>query len=156
MWRVAAGRNGVLVDSGRRTSRIGAFNAVIVLGEAGSTDDPVRGVAIDAGPKSPTRFSGRFGQVPKVVQLPTVTTASQAATAAREMLRRNLGVPYAADFGAVTNPALQPRHPILVIRDDGTRENHIVQTLTIPLRVGPTMTGTTRERTDLVIGSAIV
>lgn len=156
VWRVAAGRNGVLVDSGRRTSRIGAFNAVIVLGEAGSTDDPVRGVAIDAGPKSPTRFSGRFGQVPKVVQLPTVTTASQAATAAREMLRRNLGVPYAADFGAVTNPALQPRHPILVIRDDGTRENHIVQTLTIPLRVGPTMTGTTRERTDLVIGSAIV
>lgn len=155
VWRVAAGRDGVLLDSGRRVTRNGTFNAVVVFGEAGSTDNPVKGVAVDAGPKSPTRWGGRFGRVPHTVQLPTVITTEQATTAAREILRRNLGVNFSADFAAVPNPALRPWHPILVIHDDGSRDTHVVETLTVPLTVGPGMTGTTRERTAIVIGARL-
>jgi hypothetical protein len=157
-WRVAAGRDGVLVDSARRVSTENAFNGVIILGTGGGGGDPVRGVAIDIGAKSPTRWGGPFGKILPPggpIQLPTVTTTGQATVAAREMLRRNLGAPYSADFGAVVNPALRPRMPVMVVQRDGNRELHVMQTVTVPLVVGPTMTGTTRERTHVSIGSVI-
>lgn len=155
VWRVAAGRGGVMLSSARRVTREGAFNAVIVLGEGGGGDDPVRGVAVDNGPKSPTRWGGRFGRVPRTETLPQVTTASQAAAAARQILRRNLGAPFSADFTAVPNPALRPRHPVMVVQRDGNRELHVVETLSIPLVADGDMPATTRERTHIVIGAVI-
>lgn len=155
VWTVAAGRGGVLIETGQRVTRRGAPNGVMVLGEGGGSAEPVRGVAIDTGPKSPTRWGGRYGKVLVREQLPTVTTEVQAEDAARELLRRRLGVPHSADFGAVTNPGLRPRMPILVRTRDGNRDRHVVQRLTVPLAVGPHMTGSTRERTHVVIGNVI-
>lgn len=154
VWRVAAGRGGVLIESSRRVSTESAFNAVVVIGTGGDVD-PVQGQAVDVGPLSPTRWGGDFGRIPHRVQLPTVNTTAQAADAAREILRRNLGAAYSADFGAVVNPALRPRMPVLVVQGDGNREVHVMQSVTIPLVAGAAMTGTTRERTNVVIGSVI-
>ena len=156
VWRVAAGRGGVMISAARRVTRDGAFNAVIVQGEGGGGDDPVRGVAVDKGPKSPTRFGGRFGRVPRVETLPQVTTQAQATAAARQILRRNIGAPFSADFSAVPNPALRPRMPVLVVQRDGNRELHVIETLTIPLTADGAMQATTRERTHIVIGSEVV
>lgn len=155
VWTIAAGRGGAMLEANRRVTRKGAPNGVKVIGEGGGDQEPVTGVAIDTGPKSPTRWGGRYGKVLVKEQLPTVTTVLQAEAAARELLRRRLGAPHSADFGAVVNPGLRPRMPILVVHKDGNRDRHIVQTLTIPLRSGPHMTGTTRERTHIVIGNVI-
>lgn len=154
-WRLAAGRGGVLLRGGRRLSRRGAFNAVVVDGEGGGTDQPARGVAVDSGPTSPTRWGGRFGKVPRRESLPGVTTDLQAAAAAREILRRNLGAYYSADFGSIVNPALRPRMVLWVEQRNGDGEKHVVETLSIPLTVDGTMTGTTRERTLVSIGSQV-
>lgn len=154
-WRLVAGRGGVLLRSSRRLSRRGSFNAVVVDGEGGGTDAPVRGVAVDNGPNSPTRYGGRYGKVPHRETLPGVTTVLQAQAAAREILRRNLGAHYSADFGSIVNPALRPRMVLWVGQRNGDGEKHAVETLSIPLTATGTMTGTTRERTLVSIGSQV-
>jgi hypothetical protein len=90
-----------------------------------------------------------------VETLATVTTTGQATVAARELLRRNLGAPYSADFTAVPNPGLRPWHPILAVADDANQDTHVVQALTIPLVADGVMSGTTRQRTHVVIGSVV-
>lgn len=155
-WRVVAGRGGVLLRSSRRLSRRGGFNAVIVDGEGGGTASPARGVAVDNGPNSPTRFGSRYGQVVHQVSIPSVTTEVQAQAAAREILRRNLGAHYSADFGSIVNPALRPRMVLWVEQRNGDGERHAVETLTIPLVADAAMVGTTRERTLVSIGSQVV
>jgi hypothetical protein len=157
LWQVKAGRNGVLVRAGRRVTRDRVFNGVVATGEAGESDaDPVRAVVVDRGPTSPTRWAsiddGGFGFVPKVYASPFIRSVGQATTTAREMLRRSLGAPYSVDFGTVVNPALRPYHPIRVTQQDGNREVHVVDRVTVPLVAGGHMTGATRETTQVVIG----
>jgi hypothetical protein len=147
VWDVYAGPGGVQVGLSRTLTRRGVYNAVVATGEGGDSGDPVRAVAIDANPLSPTCFGGRFGRVPKFYASPLLTTAGQAATAAAAMLRRLVGLPYQVDFQAVVNPALRPHDPIRIRDKAGNRELHIVERLTIPLIAGASMSGTTREQT---------
>lgn len=155
IWQARAGRDGVLISSARRVTRQGAYNAVIATGEGADQEDPVRGVAIDAGPTSPTRWGGPFGRVPTTIRSPAIRTVAQAERAAREKLRRSLGAPASADFSAVPNPALRPGHVVRVVAKDGTRDVHRVETVTIPLTPGGELTATTRQQTQVIIGSEV-
>src|SRR5690554_7219814 len=170
VWEVKAGRGGVLVQASRRLTREGVYNAVVAEGEGVDDAAPVRAVAIDTGPNSPTRFGGRFGKVPRFYKSPLLTTPAQAQSAARAILRRSLGAPYSVDFQAMVNPTLRPFDPIRVTHRDGNREIHVIVTLsstwisrvthrdgnreihvlervTIPLVPGRPMTGSTRQKT---------
>lgn len=156
LWEVKAGKEGVLLDAGRRVSREGVFNAVVATGEGGDNSaDPVRGLALDRGAASPTRWGGPFGRVPRFYSSPFITTQAQATAAAREMLRRSLGAPYSADFGAIVNPALRPYDPVRVTHSDGNREVHAMERVTIPLTASGAMAGSTREKSLVVIGSEL-
>lgn len=157
VWEVKHGRDGVMVSAGRRVSREGVFNGWVVTGEAGeSGTNPARGVAVDNGPNSPTRWApiaeGGFGQVPRFFASPFITTNAQAENAAREGLRRTLGAPFNVDFGSVVNPTLVPYDPVRVEYADFNREMHVVDKLTIPLDAESAMSATTREKTLVVIG----
>lgn len=158
VWDIKAGHNGVLVDVQRRVSREGMANAIVARGEGGDTQEPVQAIVVDDGPTSPTRWFPPddpselwFGQVPHFYSSPLVTTESQAVSAATSLLRRRIGMPYSADFGSVVLPALRPRQAVRVTQKDGTRERHLVDTLTVPLVAQRHMTGTTREQTQIVI-----
>lgn len=158
VWDISAGRDGVLVEAARRVSREGMANGVVATGE-GSSAQPVRGVAVDRGPNSPTRWDPPddpaqlwFGQVPTRFSSPILTSDEQAQQAAETVLRRKLGMPYSVDFGVVPNPALRPYHAVRVTQKDGNRETHEVETLSIPLTVAGRMTGTTKEKTHVSIG----
>ena len=153
VWTVSHGERGVLVQVGRRLSREGVYNAVVAVGEAVDASAPVRAVAYDDNPLSPTRWGGPFGQVPRIYSSPLLTTRAQAADAARSILQRSLGAPYSVDLTAVPNPALEPHDPVRV-RYPGRSEVHVIDRLTIPLVADQAMTGSTREQTGLVIGSA--
>lgn len=153
VWEVRAGRGGVLITSARRMTREGVYNGVVAMGEAGETDaPPVRGVAVDLGPNSPTNWNGRFGRVPRFYASPLIRTTAQATSAARAILSRSLGAPFSADFTAVPNPALRPWHPVRVTQSDGNREIHVIETLTMPLVADAEMPATTREKATVVIG----
>jgi hypothetical protein len=148
-WRVAAGKGGTQVEVSRELTRIGRPNAIVAIGE-GSDGVPVRAVAIDANPLSPTYFGGRYGKVPERFATPLLHEAEQAATAAAQLLRRRIGLAYSIQYSAVPDPARRPYDPGEVTYQDGNAELHILQAVTIPFRGRP-MTGTTREQTLLKV-----
>ena len=151
VWDIAAGRDGVLIDSGRSVSRIGMPNAIVATGE-GSTGQAAMGIAVDAGPDSPTRWGGRYGQVVGEFSSPLLLSNAQAERAAATRLRSLLGAVYNVSFGSVVNPSLRPRQPVWITQKDGNRSVHIVQSVTIPLDLDAAMTGTTREQRLVQVG----
>lgn len=160
-WLFAAGRRGgVLLRSSRTLSTEGMYNCVVVTGEGagggsgeeGDEPAPVRAVAIDNNPNSPTYFYGKFGPVPKFYSSPLITTHDQAVRAGTLMLRRSLGFPYNATFEISPNPAVRPWDPARIILKDGSRKIHVVSSIKIPLDAATAMTGVTREQTLTTIG----
>lgn len=149
-YEVSYGRNGVLVEMSRSLTRDGVYNAVVAQGEAPDDKPPVRAVARDMNPVSPTYWYGPFGQVPRYYSSPFITNTEQAASAAAAMLARSIGLPYSVDFTAVPNPALEPLDRVRIRYRDGSTV-HVVQTLTIPLTPSGAMEATTREQTNVAI-----
>lgn len=154
VFDVDAGENGVLLSSSRQLTREGVYNAVVAQGEAPDTNVPVRAVAYDSNPNSPTYFYGQFGPVPRYYSSPFITTSGQALSAASSILRQNLGLPYNIDFTAVPNPALEPFDPIRVrmaVRSGS--QVHVLESLTVPLTHADALKGSCREQTTVLIGS---
>jgi hypothetical protein len=153
-WDVNAGEDGVLVKASRSLTRDRVYNAVVASGESTNDEPPVRGVAVDGNPDSPTYFYGRFGPVPEYYTSQFLTTSGQATQAASSMLRTKLGLPYNMGLDAVPNPALEPYDVVRV--DYGSQtgpENHLLQSVTVPLVEDATLTATTREQTSVLIGT---
>lgn len=152
VWTVAGGAYGVLVEAAREINREGFFNAVVATGEGADTVEPVRGVAYDTGPTSPTRWGGPFGKVPRFYSSPFVTTAAQARSAARKLLLGNIGLPSSLDLATVPNPALEPWDPIAVRvgRDSYT---HLAAQVKIGLTVNDPVQVTTQDQTAAQIGT---
>jgi hypothetical protein len=114
LWTVSRGEDGVLVSASRSLSRDGVFNGVLATGEALDTEPPVRGLAVDSDPNSPTYWNGPFGRVHREFASPLLTTGAQCRLAASTILRRSMGLPYNVDISAVPNPALEPDDPIAI------------------------------------------
>lgn len=154
IWEVKAGTGGVMINADRSISRDGVYNAVVVTGEGADQIMPVRAVAYDAQESSPTFFGGPFGRIPKFYSSSFITTQEQANNAAQNILRRSLGAPYDVGLSAVPNPALRPYDPIRVVYNDGTRETHIVERVTIPFDVTGALAVSTRQSTIIHVGVA--
>ncbi|MBN6037482.1 DUF5047 domain-containing protein [Amycolatopsis sp. 195334CR] len=147
VFLVNHGERGVLTSLSRRLSRTGVYNAVVATGEQAGEMPPVRGVAVDENPFSPTYWNGPFGKVPRFYSSSFLTTTEQCTSAAKAMLERASGLPYNVDFSMVPNPALEPLDPVQVTHaDTDNAELHVLETLTIPLTAGGAMTATTREK----------
>lgn len=150
VFDVNAGQDGVLVSMNRRLDREGVYNAVVAIGQAPDASTPVRAVARDMNPNSVTFWNGRFGKVPRYFFSTFIETPDQAASAATKILSKSLGLPYNVNFVMVPNPALEPLDSIRVTHEDGF-ENHVIESITIPLDTASPMTGQTREQTDIII-----
>lgn len=162
VWTIDAGRNGVLTDISRSISREGVAN--IVVAESSSVDSsfPVRYVAADYGPNSPTRVDGPFGPVPKKFSSPMLLTTAQCRTAAETLLKKSLGLPYSINLGAIPNAALEPGDVIKVRYPEKARsrslitETHVLDEVKIPLGIGSPVMLKTRQRPVILIGELAV
>lgn len=144
---IAEGEAGVLIQASRRWTREGAFNRVIATGENTGETAPVRGVATDDNPLSPTYYFGSFGRVPRFYSSPLLATDDQAAAAAQTILNRQLGTTESVSFGALVLPQLEPGDTVRITRErSGINEDHLIDSLTLPLSATGTMTGATRAR----------
>ncbi|MGH9247986.1 MAG: DUF5047 domain-containing protein [Acidimicrobiales bacterium] len=152
VWEVRSGHGGVLVNARRQITRVGIFNAVVVTGEGGDQTNPVRAVAIDADPNSPTRFGGPIGSIPTFLSTPFVTTTAQAQAAAVQLLRTAIGAPFDMDFDAITNPSLRPFQAVRVTYDDGNRDIQLIDAVTISLDENASMSAKTRQKALILIG----
>lgn len=138
---VSGGPGGVLVRRRRRLTRKGLYNAVVANGEQVGEEDPVRGVARNTNPLSPTRWGGPFGHVPRLYDSSFLKTDEQCQNAAQAMLDRITGLPYTVSFEQVPNPALEPLDPVSI---EG--ELHVLDRMSIPLIATRTMRAETRAQ----------
>jgi hypothetical protein len=152
IWAVNAGPGGVMVNADRSLSRDGVYNAVVVTGEGADELEPVRAMAVNAQASSPTFFGGPFGRIPRFYSSSFITTQSQAENAAVNLLRKTLGVTYDVGLSAVPNPAVRPYDVLRVVYNDGTREMHIVDRVSIPLDVSTPISIATRQSTVIHVG----
>lgn len=168
VWTAHTGPDGVLVKLSGKLSRTDVTNVWVVTGEAAadtdvtdatdtSTTTPANSatedttavgpvIAQDTDPGSPTYIYGPFGRKVDTYSSSLITTNSQCANAARAKLASSLGLTKSLDFTSVINPALEPGDTIEVIREDGTRERHVIDQFSISLP-GVTMDATTRDVT---------
>lgn len=152
VWEVNAGTQGVLVNSTRALSREGVFNAVVALGESVNNTTPVRAIALDANPNSPTFWFGNFGKVPRFFSSSFITTYAQALNAAQNILTKTLGLPHSVSFASISNPALEPLDAITIDQLDVVAL-HVIETLVTPLTPLRPMTATTRRQATLQLGT---
>lgn len=124
----------------RRVTDENTYNKIVVTGEGTSNEVPVRAVAIDDDPASPTYFLGPYGTVTLRVTTPMVTTAEQAQDAADALLRRFKGATEAVEIEVVPMPALEPGDVVTVVRGRSKVEGRfLIDALRIPLGAEDTM-----------------
>lgn len=105
-WQMAEGE-GCTVTALERgfSTTAGGVNAVVVVGESVQTI-PVRGVALDLDPESPTYYYGPFGPRPVWEQTPLATTNEQAQLIAEARGRDLFGCTEQVRVSCVPNPAI--------------------------------------------------
>lgn len=139
----AADTNLVLGGETRGTFEF-TYNGVIVTGEGTDQDPPVRAVAWDTDPTSPTYYLGGYGQVPYFQSSSFLTTTEACAKAAATTLAKVKGRREQFSWPAVVNPALEPLD-IVTVTIGGSLSRLVVDKLTVPLRADEPMTASARE-----------
>jgi hypothetical protein len=133
-WQFVEGPANPATKLERRYSRsAGGANAVVVTGE-NSSNSPVRAVAIDDDPESPTYYYGSYGQRPVWETSPLVTTTDQAQRAADARLRQLAGATEVITVSGVPNHAIDPGDIAHVTRlRSGFDDTVVVQAVSLPL-----------------------
>lgn len=151
---IDSGRDGVIVSLSRGLGRDGYYNGVAVTGE--SNDDavpPPYALVTNDDLTDPLRWGGPFGKVPRFYSSSFITTTPQAVSAGESILASYLGLPYTVDLTSVPNPALEPNDIIRVTLPGGFVEDHVIESLTIPLiATGPLQVATrTKSSEDMIL-----
>ena len=133
-WQFAEGGSSVATKLERRYSRsAGGANAVVVTGE-NSSNAPVRAVAVDDDPQSPTYYYGPYGPRPVWETSPLVTTTDQAQRAADARLRQLSGATEVITVSGVPNHAVDPGDVAHVTRlRSGFDDTVVVRAVSVPL-----------------------
>lgn len=129
------------------------YNVVVVSGESQDAEDgtpkipPVRGIAEDTNPDSPTWVGGDFGRVVRFFVSPFITTQAQANQVAAALLERSLNLTERVVFDALPNPAAEA-YDVVYVKATRTRINarYLLEAFTIPLNVEDSMTGSLAKR----------
>lgn len=161
VWSV--GRGLALVDEQTDLSRDGVYNVVVATGESTDTSSvPVGpGLAWDNDPMSPTyagpdpvhhpELAGPFGVIARFYSSSLLTSLSGCQVAAQSLIADALGLAKTVGFETLINPALEPGDVVLVERDDGSYENHLIDSFTIDLTAA-SMACATRATTTRLLG----
>ncbi len=114
-------------------------------------------VLLDNNSLSPTYYDGPFGRVPEFFHSEFITSDAQAADVAAARLARQLGTTQSISFGSIVNPRLEPSQVVRVsrLRAGIDQEDHVIETLTIPLGAEQEMTGQTREASQRAMSARL-
>jgi hypothetical protein len=152
---LVAGRGGVLSAVSRELTDEGVVNAIVARGDGSDDVGAAYAVAYDVNPHSPTRYrtDGRgFGPSPDYLTSSLITTNDLAVIAASAELQRRGGLPHTLDFEVSPRFELEPDDLIHIEHRNGIGR-HLIASLSIPLLAGQTMTGVTRQRLLVPVGT---
>lgn len=139
VWDIIAGEGGAYITATRGMPSANVFNGVLARGENASENaPPVRYLAVDGDPDSPTYWHGPFGHRPMFYSSSTLTTTAACQNAANLKLQQAKAPNASGDIISLPNPALETGDVLRVIHEDGSRELHQAAAFTVPLDVGGT------------------
>lgn len=120
-----------------------AYTGVIASGEGSEVVTPVRAIAWDTDPNSPTYYQSGLGQVPYFYSSPLLTTVDACTLAANTILARIKGRTDQFAWPAIVNPALEPLD-VVTVTLGGVKSTLVIDSLTIPLKATDEMSATAR------------
>lgn len=152
VWLVSEGDDGVLVSLSVKRTRDSVYNGVVAF-QSGVDNNvaPVWASVVDTNVYSKTYWSGPFGHVPRFYSNPNFRTTAQCLSAAKGMLAESIAEKRSVDFTSLPNPALEPGDVVQISMLDGTFENHLIDTLTMPLALGAWSATTKTSKEDIPV-----
>ena len=140
----ADGPQGLMSKASTSITRDGTANSIVVVAERMDGTDPVRYVARDNDPLSPTQFGGQFGKVVQVIKVQTPLTTSQAQTLARTQLAAATALTEQWTADVVPDYTMEPGDTVhLGYR--GLERDQILDSITYPLMTSTAMRLGTRS-----------
>lgn len=135
VWTFTEDQDATITEVTRSISSLNVKNYIIVTGESSADGSPpVRGVAYDNDPASPTYILGPMGKRVYQIQSSLVTTANQAVTMAQALLRQMSRASEALDISTMPIPFLEPSDVIGVTREASKITGRfLIDSMTIPL-----------------------
>jgi hypothetical protein len=123
------------------------YNGVILEGASvGDDKPPVRAVAWDDEPTSPTYRKGPYGEVPTFIQDENITKQEDADNAVKSLLQAQLGFSQQVTITCWPNPALHSGSIIKVERKrSGATGLYTIDSHTIPMQASETATIVARK-----------
>lgn len=128
----------------RKIDRSEVYNGVICRGSASWLLFPVSGEVWDDDPLSPTYRLGPFGERPKIIEDPVVTSSGQCATMAAAEFNRIAGVRQRISLNAIKDPTLEVGSFIRILQGDLVQGLYVLDTLQMDL-VSFSMTASVRK-----------
>lgn len=129
----------------------GSSNAVVLVAENTTLPAPLRAVAYDLDPLSPTRYGGPYGKRPTFIRDEKIASQRQADSRAVKELQSLLGLHESVELPSLVNPAFEIGDIIAVAdsvrKIDGV---YVIDRLTCPLRAKSPMQISTRLRQEVV------
>lgn len=139
------GPEAMVLDVSRRINTDQTFNGVVVTGEGTNVATPVRVVAFDEDPASPTYRYGAFGERPTFVSSPLITSTADGVAVATAQLAKVKGAEENVEWVQIADPSLDAGD-VVEIRNTGTRLSKVVvlDKVSVPLTPAGTMKATAR------------
>lgn len=136
------GPSGLMSQATTSQTRDGAANSIVVVSERLDGSPPVRVIARDTRPTSPTLFGGPYGKVSQVIKVQTPLTNLEAQTLARTQLSASVALSEQWSVQCVPDHTLEPGDTVR-LRYRGVTADQIIDSMTYPLLTG-TMNLSTR------------
>lgn len=139
------GEEAMVLQVNRRLSTDQTFNGVVVTGEGTNVRPPVRAVAFDEDPSSPTYRYGAFGERPTFISSPVVTSAAEAGVVAVAELAKLKGAEENVDWSQIADPSLDAGD-VIEVQNTGTRLSRVMvlDKVRVPLQASGAMQATAR------------
>lgn len=132
------GPGGLLSTARTTVTRDGTANSIVVVAERMDGTDPVRYVARDGNPVSPTEFGGPFGKVVQVIKVQTPLSTTAAQKLARTQLAAATALSEQWTVDVVPDYTMEPGDTVH-LRYRGLENNQIIDSISYPLMTSSPM-----------------
>lgn len=150
----ADGPSGLMSAAQVTVTRDGTANSVVVVAERMDGTDPVRYVARDGNPSSPTLFGGPFGKVVQVIKVQTPLSTTAAQKLARTQLAAATALTEQWTVDVVPDYTMEPGDTAH-LEYRGLETDQIIDAITYPLMTQRSMRLSCRSSVAEAIPSEI-
>lgn len=138
------GIQGLMSTATVSQTRDGSANSIVVVAERLDGSDPVRVIARDLAPSSPTMFGGRFGRVVQIIKMQTPLSVSEAQTLAATQLGAATALTEQWTSNVVPDYTIEPGDTVR-LGYRGYSADQILDGVTYPLGTDSAMVLTSRS-----------